>query len=556
MTKSKLFPYSAPARKCLTILVCAILLSSCSVSTPDSEPQKQPKKIELSANSIELSAVFSAELSASRNNFSLATEKYLEAAAASQKEKYYELAAYSISHAMNLGPSEHERQLAKRVNEQWVQDYPSSEKRIEFTVRFLVNKGRILQAISLALRADTAEHQEQLLSHSLHALNSNLWQPNIGPLINALDKLSKRIPNAEAAPAIQAYLLWPTDKRTSDRLFYKLIDNRESTNIALYEHIYLTLLTDSRQYSQARELILQHHSKPYDFNIAVQLAKLDALELHKHELLEAVETDFPQLTDHTWFVKQLHWALTHDLPDLAAHYLSKAEDNPQFANSSHLYRARLAFIQGRTEDAIAIYLSITNTADLPYASRGLNELLLSKTHIDPRFDVWYNKLKSENPSAQSAWLAIQIQAVMQHCQGTTATAYLQQLSQHIPPDQRSFMLMHQYFEQQGQLAEAEQLLVDLLTRHPNEAWAINELAYRWVEQDIKLEQAEVLLAKAVKIAPENSNILDSYGWVLYKQGKLQRALSFLEQAAAIGDHPEITKHLQVVKNALKAKQGN
>jgi len=550
MTKSKLSFRPLAIIRGVLVTLCIILLSSCATPTPT--PQPTPKKeLELSESSIELSAVFSAELAAARNNFNLATEKYLEAAHASGNEDYYELAAYAISHAMDQSPTEVERTLAKRVNDQWIENFPRSEKRNRFTVRFLVNKGRTGQAIALALRAPEPAHREALLAYCLHGLSPNLWQHNNGPLIEALDQLSAQVQSALAAKTIQAYLLWPNDQATSNQTFKELLLAPESNELT--ERIYLNLLTDDKQYTEAKALILKRHSPPYNFAIALQLAKLDALELQQFDPLKLIEEDYPEAVNHQWLVSQLHWSLTHNLVELAEYYLAKAQLNPEFANNSQLYRARLAYLQNRKEEAIEIYLKIDKVADLPYASRGLNELLLSTQHIDPRFGQWYSTLRSKHPSAASAWLAIEVQAIMQYCNAATAIPYLQHLSEQVPPDQRAIMLIHQYFEQQGNPVAAQNLLVDLLKRHPNEAWAINELAYRWLEEDIHLESALKLLAKAVELAPNDANILDSYGWALYKLGQPSEALKFIKKAAQLSDHPEIQKHLNIIMHALPAQ---
>jgi predicted negative regulator of RcsB-dependent stress response len=45
-------------------------------------------------------------------------------------------------------------------------------------------------------------------------------------------------------------------------------------------------------------------------------------------------------------------------------------------------------------------------------------------------------------------------------------------------------------------------------------------------------------------------VLDSMGWVLFRQGKAREALPYLERAAKLGDDPEIALHLGDVQAAL------
>jgi Flp pilus assembly protein TadD len=48
-----------------------------------------------------------------------------------------------------------------------------------------------------------------------------------------------------------------------------------------------------------------------------------------------------------------------------------------------------------------------------------------------------------------------------------------------------------------------------------------------------LEQAEEMIRKAVAAEPENPHYLDSMGWVLYKRGKFEQAVEWLEKAAKL-----------------------
>jgi len=54
----------------------------------------------------------------------------------------------------------------------------------------------------------------------------------------------------------------------------------------------------------------------------------------------------------------------------------------------------------------------------------------------------------------------------------------------------------------------------------------------------------VLAEKAVRLAPENGMVLDTYGWILFKQGRNGEAIVKLREAlAALPDHPIVLYHL-------------
>lgn len=89
----------------------------------------------------------------------------------------------------------------------------------------------------------------------------------------------------------------------------------------------------------------------------------------------------------------------------------------------------------------------------------------------------------------------------------------------------------------------ERRLKHLLVLKPDHAQGLNALGYSWAERNVNLGEAERLIAKAVQLAPEDPYIMDSMGWVQYRQGKLALAQKTLERAYGIRADPEIAAHL-------------
>ncbi|MEY2633794.1 MAG: hypothetical protein RIR00_2448, partial [Pseudomonadota bacterium] len=108
-------------------------------------------------------------------------------------------------------------------------------------------------------------------------------------------------------------------------------------------------------------------------------------------------------------------------------------------------------------------------------------------------------------------------------------------------------------ERIGKDAEMEKLLRRLIELQPEHAHALNALGYAWTERNIHLDQAHELIAKAVKLAPDDPFIMDSLGWVQFRLGKPQEALKTLEKALSIKSDPEIAAHLGEVLWSLGRK---
>jgi Flp pilus assembly protein TadD len=88
-------------------------------------------------------------------------------------------------------------------------------------------------------------------------------------------------------------------------------------------------------------------------------------------------------------------------------------------------------------------------------------------------------------------------------------------------------------ERSGNKAEAEKTFLDILAKHPDNTGTMNYLGYMWAEQGVNLDRATAMLTKAVTQEPANGAYLDSLGWAYFRQGKLELAEKYLNDAARI-----------------------
>ena len=80
-------------------------------------------------------------------------------------------------------------------------------------------------------------------------------------------------------------------------------------------------------------------------------------------------------------------------------------------------------------------------------------------------------------------------------------------------------------------------------RWPNSAMSLNALGYTLADRTDAYDEAERLIKKAIKLDPESAAITDSWGWVLYRQGRTEDALGFLETAYEKLRDPEVAAHI-------------
>jgi tetratricopeptide (TPR) repeat protein len=88
-------------------------------------------------------------------------------------------------------------------------------------------------------------------------------------------------------------------------------------------------------------------------------------------------------------------------------------------------------------------------------------------------------------------------------------------------------------ERSGDKAAAEATFLAILEKHPENAGTLNYLGYMWAEQGVKLDRAAEMLNKALTLEPGNGAYLDSLGWAYFRQGKLDLAEKYLNNAAQV-----------------------
>jgi tetratricopeptide (TPR) repeat protein len=106
------------------------------------------------------------------------------------------------------------------------------------------------------------------------------------------------------------------------------------------------------------------------------------------------------------------------------------------------------------------------------------------------------------------------------------------------------------YEQAGRVPEALGELSALVKARPGDPAALNALGYTLADHDQHLSRARALIERAHAAAPKNAAILDSMGWVLFRQGKTEQALPYLSQAYADDRGGDIAAHLGEVQWTL------
>ncbi|WP_448582454.1 tetratricopeptide repeat protein [Thermaurantiacus sp.] len=100
------------------------------------------------------------------------------------------------------------------------------------------------------------------------------------------------------------------------------------------------------------------------------------------------------------------------------------------------------------------------------------------------------------------------------------------------------------YEQGGDWTAAEPDLRRAVELQGENAIFLNYLGYSLLDRNLNLDEADLLIARAFKAAPDNGAIIDSMGWSKFVRGHYAEAVELLEQArAAEPADPTVADHL-------------
>ena len=125
-----------------------------------------------------------------------------------------------------------------------------------------------------------------------------------------------------------------------------------------------------------------------------------------------------------------------------------------------------------------------------------------------------------------------------------AEKVLQEALERFPDDIDLHYKLGLLYEKTNRFTDSVKEMREILKIDENNAEALNFIGYGYVDRGIHLDEAEILIQRAVALEPDNGFITDSLGWLYFKTGRLELAIEYLEKASGIlPEDPTITEHL-------------
>lgn len=218
----------------------------------------------------------------------------------------------------------------------------------------------------------------------------------------------------------------------------------------------------------------------------------------------------------------------------------------------YLLLSELSLEKRRYVEALAYLLEVKDGENRPLA-----DLLAARTfHLegdDQKAFFYLNAAKTDKPEHLQDF-ALKKSLLYRQISGEKA-AYqyiLSELKKHpnMPSVLYEAAMMAERF---GKPEEAEKHLTQALKFDQNFANAYNALGFSLLERNERLSEAKKHIEKAYALDPQSPYILDSMGWLRFKEGKKKEALKFLEKALQIQEEEEILLHYAEVLISLDKK---
>jgi tetratricopeptide (TPR) repeat protein len=212
------------------------------------------------------------------------------------------------------------------------------------------------------------------------------------------------------------------------------------------------------------------------------------------------------------------------------------------ANGVRYLLGQIAEEQKQWPQAMQWYERITEGEQLiPARMRSANVLARQGKLDEAR--SFLKRAAAENPDEEAQLIVAEAQLLREANRNQDAFTLLHEALQK-EPDQPE--LLYDYAltaEKLERFDVLESNLRKLIEVRPDHAHAYNALGYSFAERNQRLPEARKLIERALELAPDDYFILDSLGWVLYREGDLKGAAEQLRRAYSGRPDAEIGAHL-------------
>lgn len=208
---------------------------------------------------------------------------------------------------------------------------------------------------------------------------------------------------------------------------------------------------------------------------------------------------------------------------------------PDLARAKILLGARFETL-GKYADAVAIYDQVEKTS--PYYRLAATEAAINRGRLDQKDNAitQLRALAQAQPDDSESWIALGDAYRDADKYEESIDAYTKAEKALGTPQKRDWPLYYARAMAQDKAHRADKAEEDLnqaLKLAPEQPELLNYLGYSWVDQGKRIPEALAMLEKARSLRPYDGYIVDSVGWAYFRLGRYNEAAQTLEAAVLL-----------------------
>ncbi|MDP3846804.1 MAG: tetratricopeptide repeat protein [Pseudomonas sp.] len=530
-------------KKTFTWLIALAFISGCQTLKPQNSPSNPPVAetpappstplVYGSFSEQSLLALLTAELAGQRNRYDLALDGYLAQAKLTQDagvaERAFRIAEY-------LGAD----QAAQESSLIWAKNAPNNLDAQRAAAIQLAHAGRYEQSMQHMEKVLQAQGDTNFDFLALSAAETD-QQTRTG-LLQSFDRLLLKHPENSQLLFGKALLLQQDGKTEAAlALLEEHPASSEDVPPLLLRVRFLQVLQRSDEALPLLEDGIKLH--PDDKRLRLTYARL----LVEQERLDDARVEFASLVQQFPDDDDLRLSLAlvclegKDWQE-AQVYLEELIARGSHLEAAHFNLGRVYEERHDPESALIEYDLVGPGNDFLGAQLRQTEILLSGKRVEEASNR-LAKARERQPDYAIQLYLIETEALTNHDQSPRAWQTIQQALLLFPDDLNLLYTRAMLAEKRNDLSQLETDLRFILKREPNNAMALNALGYTLADRTTRFAEARELIEQAHQINPEDAAVLDSLGWVNYRQGQLDAAEALLRQALERFPDAEVAAHL-------------
>ncbi len=512
------------------------------------EPKKKTEQSEVKTeiNPDVMYMLMAAELAGQRGQYGIALEGYMEAAKRVNDPRFAERAAKIAMYMKDSDKTDEAVSL-------WLKDDPknsTARKIAALSALRAGNKQEAVEHLNVVLKTDPAGFEKTTLE-----LASVLQRDGKSYFFyGVLDTLAEKNPDQAVVYFVQSLLAMEMKNTAlAEQKIQRALNIQPGWDKALVFQAQIAVF--SGDLNKAKTL-LKNASLKYPEND--KFKKLLAQVLIKSGEYEAAGEVYQGIVLSN--PKDAESQIALALVDLQLNRDGKAEDifkqlleQAEWRNQASFYLGKIEEKRGHTQKALAWFDKVTEGPLVFESAISAVSLLVKEKKFDEA-GTRLSLLADQFPKQKLRIILMQAGLYSQQEQYEKAFKLLTDALA-AQPDQRDLLYTRALTAARIKKPDVlESDLKKILAKYPDDAEALNALGYSLLDNADRYLEAEKYLQQALRLQPNEAVIMDSFGWLQFKLGRLDQALDYLERAYAKQEEGEIAAHLAEVLWTLGRKE--